>query len=233
VAEPATAVPPTFDREDLFPLAPEPAPEPLREPLFDPAGLIQPPLASEVAAPPAAEPAFTVPETARPRTDPLAAFDRLRPGRLPKEQRPTTGGVSSDLTTPQRRIILIACAVIALISIGWGVFNQRSASQWQERGEELQAELDRQASNGDALQDAIGEAASTNAQLADGQELMTDLEEATQATVDQLNTCARDLNEVLRTLGGTDAIARANETCSRAAANGEGLLAVLEQIESE
>jgi hypothetical protein len=226
-AEPEPAVEPEPEPE---PVEPEPEPVLEAEPVdaFDPAGLFAPVPAADPEPTVEAEPSAEV-EPADEGRDPLDGFGQLRRGRLPLEARPGTGG-STDLTTPQRRLILIACAAIALLCLGWGLYNHQAAGQWQERGEELQAELDRQASNGDALEDALGNAASRGAQLADGQELIQQLRDATETTIGQLEQCARDLNAVLGTMGSADSIARANQTCGVAAANGEALREVLDEI---
>ncbi len=234
-ALPATA--PPVEPDDT--VEPEPAvgfePEPVvaAEPFFEPEPVFEAEPVYDVEPARDPEPATLDPEPAleaEPASgDPNGGFDQLRPGRLPLEARPTTGA-ASDLTTPQRRAVLVVCAVIALLCLGWGLYNHRTAGQWQERGEELQAELDRQASNGDALEDALGSAASRGAQLADGQEAIQALNEATAATITQLEQCARDLNAVLGTMGSADSIAQANQTCGAAAANGAALRDILDQI---
>lgn len=88
-------------------------------------------------------------------------------------------------------------------------------------------------SNYAALEDSLGQAASRGARLADGQQQMAELREATTMTVDQIRSCAGALNAVLGLAGTPDqqgAIDRANRTCQIAVTNAEAIAAILDAM---
>jgi K+-transporting ATPase c subunit len=120
-------------------------------------------------------------------------------------------------------------------SLYWGWSNYESADRWRDRGEALQEELDTRSSNADAVEDALNNAASRGARMADSQQQMAELREATQQTVNMINSCAFALNDLLDvTASGGDptvAIDQANEQCGAAAANGEVLIQVLDDLQ--
>lgn len=167
-----------------------------------------------------------------PAEDPLGGFDQLRPTKrrhLTAED-PDDG---SDLSKA-KVAAWIGVAVAVVLALGWGLHNYRTADQWRDRSEALEAELVTSESNADAVEQALGNAASQRARMEDGQQFFTELEGAARATADQLRACANVLNDLLtQVAGGGDPVAlidRANATCGQAAANGEALIALLDQL---
>lgn len=173
-----------------------------------------------------------------PAPDPMAGFDQLAGGgRKPPEERASTGAGLSP--TANRRTLAVA-VVLSLVVGGaafWGYRNYESAQRWQDRGDELAAELETRASNADATERALSSAASRTARMADGQQQMNELRDATEATIGQLHACVASLNHVLEVVAASGdpaaGIADANRACGEATYNGETLISILDALDLE
>lgn len=171
----------------------------------------------------------------RPR-NPLAGFDQLNTRtsrRLAPEARPSTGAGLDAPVDRRRGLIMAGVGLVIVMLAGWGLANLQSAEKWRDRSQDAEEELADRVSNYAALEDSLGQAASRGARLADGQQQMAELREATTMTVDQIRSCAGALNAVLGLAGTPDqqgAIDRANRTCQIAVTNAEAIAAILDAM---
>ncbi len=155
-------------------------------------------------------------------------------GRRPPAERASTGAAQREAHGRGILALGIVGILAATASFLWGVQNHRTASEWRDRGEVLQAELATRASNTDALEEALSESASRGARARDGQQSFAELRDAAVTTVDQVRACALDLNHVMIALQlGDDPsipIEQANRSCEEASLNGETLIRVLDEV---
>lgn len=164
----------------------------------------------------------------------FVGVDEGRGGSRPPADRRSTGGAQSE--GPGRGIVIAAAlaAIAVTASLFWGVQNHQSASQWRDRGEELETQLVTRQSNVDSLEEALSQAASRGARLADDQQAFNELRDTAVTTVDQIRSCALDLSHVIIALqSGADPTApleQAGRSCESASMNGEMLIQVLDEV---
>ncbi|HYF47346.1 MAG TPA: DUF2510 domain-containing protein [Acidimicrobiales bacterium] len=211
----------------VAPVEPEPDPEPApQQPIFDPTALHGATFESFDDEGGANEP--------EPEPEEFESFDAVGRNKVPIAERATTAPQAGRTLTLRAGGVVAGVLAIVAVCLWWGLTNRATAAEWRDRGEELQTELETVASNADALEQALARSANRGSQLEDGRQAFAELEEGVVATIDQIQSCVNDVNDILSAVAlnndPSSEIEQANSSCSQASVNAGTLRQLLSAV---